>query len=805
MYDNPSIEPPVFGWLIRFEHYDPKDEGRREAVLALGNGMLVARASVIDTRLHAFHYPGTYHAGCYNKLAAIIADHCDHTESLVRLPNWLPLACRMADGTPLSLDHAQPLHYSHQLDMHSGSASRDYVLLDEQGRRTRLRETCFVSMANPHLTALRLQLTPLNWSGDIELLSMLDGDVANTNVRRYADYPNRHLLPCERSVQPDGCMLLQMQTSQSHIKVAQAARTSIDLPHEAESAAEQYMVCQRYRLTLQREQNLTVDKLVAHCSSLDAADLDTAQAALDELRRAPSFSNLRDGHEQAWQELWRRTGIAVCDETIARPLRFHAFHILQTVSPHIATLDAGIPARGWHGEAYHGHIFWDELFVFPFLIFRFPETAKACLMYRYRRLDAARASARRAGYRGAMYPWRSAGDGLEATPAHQKNLLSGAWMEDHTYLQRHVGAAIVYNIWHYVMTTGDEQFLADYGAEMMLDIARFWSSIAVPRDKDGRFQVCGVIGPDEYHNAYPWRNRPGLDNNAYTNVMAAWTLCRALDLRERLPAARWQSLCEGLQIDETELARWDLLSRRMFVPFHDGLINQYEGFEKLQAFDIEMLPTDMRDKRLDWALHAMGRNADEFQITKQADALTLLYLFPKEEVARLFARLGYQCSDECILHTARYYLARTVHRSSLSRVVYAGALAQVAPEMSWEFYQHVLETDLDPLKGESVAEGIHLGAMGGSIDILQRRYLGIEVCADGLSFAPCCPKELCRLRMTIQYRGQRIDVENLPKGLRVFSHVGNRAAITLVREGRHELLQAGAETWIPYRTISHAA
>jgi trehalose/maltose hydrolase-like predicted phosphorylase len=596
-----------------------------------------------------------------------------------------------------------------------------------------------------------------------------------------------------------------MQTSQSHIRIAQAARTSIELPHEAESVAEPYVVCQRFHLTLQREQNLIVKKLVAHCSSLDAADLDPAQAALDELRRAPLFPSLRDAHEQAWRELWRRTGIAVCDETIARPLRFHAFHILQTVSPHIATLDAGIPARGWHGEAYHGHIFWDELFVFPFLIFRFPETAKACLMYRYRRLDAARSAARRAGYRGAMYPWRSASDGREVTPEHQKNLLSGAWMEDHTYLQRHVGAAIVFNIWHYVTSTGDEDFLLDYGAEMMLDIARFWSSIAVPREDSGRFQICGVIGPDEYHNAYPWRDRPGLDNNAYTNVMAAWTLCRALELRERLPASRWQGLCEQLQIEEAELAHWDLLSRRMFVPFHDGIINQYEGFEKLEPFDIEMLPADMRDKRVDWALHAMGRSADEFQITKQADALTLLYLFPKEEVAELFARLGYQCSDECILRTAHYYLARTVHRSSLSRVVYAGALAQVAPDMSWELYKHVLETDLDPLKGESVAEGIHLGAMGGSIDILQRRYLGIQVCANGLSFDPSCPQQLCRLRLTICYRGQYLDVENLPEGLRVFSHADNRSAIELQCHGRHSTLKAGAEMWVPYREAAEVA
>src|SRR5690606_34228393 len=135
--------------------------------------------------------------------------------------------------------------------------------------------------------------------------------------------------------------------------------------------------------------------------------------------------------------------------------------------------DMGVPARGWHGEVYRGHIFWDELFVFPFLNFRFPDLARSLLMYRYRRLDQARHNARNAGYRGAMYPWRSARSGREVTPRHQKNLLSGHWMRDPTWLQRHIGSAVAFNVWHYYLATGDTAFLVDYGAEMMLEIARF--------------------------------------------------------------------------------------------------------------------------------------------------------------------------------------------------------------------------------------------------------------------------------------------------------------------------------------------
>ncbi|HEX2603173.1 MAG TPA: glycoside hydrolase family 65 protein, partial [Oxalicibacterium sp.] len=526
MSANPFTDIPARGWELRFEQYDAGDEGRREVLLALGNGVFVTRAAAIDSRRDETHYPGTYRAGCYNRLATVIADHRDETESLVNLPNWLPLACRLPGEAWLQLDSARIRQYAHWLDMRSGCMHRDYVLQDESGRQTAFRETRIVSMADPHCAALQLELTPLDWSGELEIRSAIDGDVANTNVERYADYASQHLDTFSH-VRQDDCVFVQTCTSQSRITIAQAARIRIDGGMQQAACVETAIAETRslgtlYRIAVKRGTTVVIAKFASLFTSLDGSD-DPRQSALRAVTQA-SFPAWRDAHVRAWGELWRRTGLEVDKEEFARPLRFHAFHILQTASPHLAASDAGIPARGWHGEGYHGHIFWDELFVFPFLISRFPETAKACLMYRYPRLNAAREAAQQAGYRGAMYPWRSAGDGREVTPEHQKNPISGEWMEDHTYLQRHVGAAIVYNIWHYFMATGDDAFLADCGAEMMLDIARFWSSIAVPREeagcRDGRFQICGVIGPDEYHNAYPWRDRPGLDNNAYTNVMA---------------------------------------------------------------------------------------------------------------------------------------------------------------------------------------------------------------------------------------------------------------------------------------------
>ena len=205
------------------------------------------------------------------------------------------------------------------------------------------------------------------------------------------------------------------------------------------------------------------------------------------------------------------------------------FHLLQAVSPNSNGLDVGVPARAWTGEAYQGHIFWDELFIFPPLNHRMPEITRSLLMYRYRRLGEARAAAESAGFRGAMFPWQSGSDGQEQTQQFNLNPRSERWVPDNSYRQRHVGSAIAYNVWQYYQVTGDLAFLSAHGAEMLLEIARFWASIASYDHDTDRYEIRGVMGPDEYHDGYPDRDEPGLDNNAYTNVMAAWVLARALE------------------------------------------------------------------------------------------------------------------------------------------------------------------------------------------------------------------------------------------------------------------------------------
>lgn len=260
------------------------------------------------------------------------------------------------------------------------------------------------------------------------------------------------------------------------------------------------------------------------------------------------------------------------------------FHLLQTLSAHTVELDAGVPARGLHGEGYRGHVFWDELFVFPLLSLRAPALTRGLLSYRWRRLDAAVDAARRAGLAGALFPWQSGSDGREETPAQLFNIRSGRWMADNSRLQRHVSLAVAYNAWHYYQVTADVEFLADQGAELIIEVARLFASLAIHDLETDRYDIAGVMGPDEYHDAYPGATTPGLRNNAYTNVLAAWVCCRALDTVRVLDEHHGGPLWERLGVQPVE--RWDRLSRRLRVPFHDdGIISQFDGYDALAELD----------------------------------------------------------------------------------------------------------------------------------------------------------------------------------------------------------------------------
>ncbi len=478
----PTSDP----WKLVFEGYEPDKQGLRETLCALGNGRFVTRGALPGSHADGRHYPGTYLAGGYNRLASYVGDRVIVNEDLVNLPNWLPVTFRPSGGTWLSIDDVDVLEYRVELDFRSGMLIHSMRVRDRDGRTSKLIERRIVSMAEPTLAATTTTLHAEDWGGPAEVVSVLDGNVRNRGVARYLSLNDHHLqhvsISGDRGVR--NIISLVIETSSSRLRMAMAARTSVtterDVPVHYSRVEYPGLVATDVQLEIEPDETITVEKVVSLRTARDRPSTEPLADARRDIELAHDFESLAAQHALAWQRLWLRSRLELenRDPAASRICNLHLFHLHQTLSEHSIDLDAGVPARGWHGEAYRGHIFWDELFILPFLDYRFPERVRGALLYRYRRLPEARRAAREAGYRGAMYPWQSASSGSEETQTMHLNPKSGRWLPDGSHLQRHINLAIAYNIWHHWLVAEEQELMFRGGAEMLLEIARFWSSIA---------------------------------------------------------------------------------------------------------------------------------------------------------------------------------------------------------------------------------------------------------------------------------------------------------------------------------------
>ncbi|MEU3660166.1 glycosyl hydrolase family 65 protein [Streptomyces sp. NPDC032940] len=734
--------------------YDPAEERLRESLCTLGNGYFATRGALPECAADDVHYPGTYVAGCYNRLTSTVAgDEVRHVENedMVNLPDWLPLCFRVPGGDWLTPDTAPVRDHRQTVHLDSGVLERSTRFPLGEGRVLTVRQLRLVHMADPHLAALRTEFTVEGAATGLDVEAALDGDVTNAGVARYRDLDGRHLTHVHTGEGGDGTVWLRCRTRTSDIRIGMAARTTAPTP--VSPARQHLRVAQRTTLRLEPGRTVTVDKTVALHTSRDPAISDPLQAAVDRVTHAPGFDELLERHRTAWGQLWRRARLEVAGEAGAI-LRLHLFHVLQTLSPHTADLDVGVPARGLHGEAYRGHVFWDELFVLPYLNLHFPEVSRALLRYRHRRLERACAAARAIGRRGALYPWQSGSDGREETQRLHLNPHSGRWLPDHSHLQHHVGSAIAYNVWQYYEASGDAEFLHTKGAETLLQIARFWADSATWDDGLRRHRIRGVVGPDEYHDAYPGAEEPGLDDNAYTNVTASWVLTRALETVRSLPEPRRRELAERTGLDGGELEQWENIARTLHVPFHEGVISQFEGYGDLAELDWAGYRERYGDiRRLDRILEAEDDSVNNYRASKQADVLMLGYLFSPAELRALFERLGYPLDDDTWRRTVDHYLARTSHGSTLSGLVHGWILARARRAEAWAFCQEALEGDVADIQGGTTGEGIHLGAMAGTLDLVQRGLTGLETRAGALWLDPVPLPELSSYEFAVRYQG----------------------------------------------------
>lgn len=747
---------------LTYRDYDPAKERSREALLTVGNGYFGTRGAMEEVSAGRSNYPGTYVAGLYNRLVSQVAGRAVENEDFVNIPNWLPLTFRIDDGEWFDPDKDKITGIVRTLDFSAGILSKTMTVKDHRGRITTIRSRRLASMADPHVAGLEYVIAPENYSALITVRSMLDGTVINDGVERYRQLNRQHLQRKDEGAEGN-LTWLSVETTQSKTEIAEAAKLNIFvngspvhpvIKHETKPA----VVSSELQMPLSPGKELKIEKIISIYTSKPDDTPQPQAAARNSAMAAKSFQKLADESRITWASVWNHIDIELEGDRLSQKLlRLHLYHLMVSFSQHNRNIDASITARGLHGEAYRGHIFWDELFILPFYAMHFPDTARAMLMYRYRRLDKARKYAASHGYKGAMFPWQSGSDGSEQTQVVHLNPVSGEWGDDYSSLQRHVSLAIAYNISIYYTYTGDKAFLRNYGMEIFLEICRFWASKAYKDEKTGRYSIKNVMGPDEFHEAYPGAGEGGLKDNAYTNLMTAWTLMKARSLLNLLTTEEQKTIKEKTGISDDELKHWDEIARNLNLLIRDDIIAQYDGY-----FDLKELDWDQYRKkygnihRMDRLLKAEGKSADEYKVAKQADTLQIFYNLPEKEVTGILKKLGYKLKEDYIGKNLAYYLQRTSHGSTLSKVVHTQLANMIGDEkLSFELFRDALSSDYNDIQGGTTAEGIHAGVMAGTVLVAIQSYAGVDPRSGKIEINPHLPRHWRSIGFNLLFRNNR--------------------------------------------------
>ncbi len=755
-------------WLLVDDGFTLAREHEVESLFAIGNGYVGNRGSLAEgSPLSA---PATFASGVFE-----LSPRPGSVPALFVLPDWAGIRAWIL-GQPLSMDQGAMLEHRRILDLRRGLLWREWRHRDPNGRITRVVGFRFASLADRHLLAQSVVFTPENYSGEVRLETCigLPPDVLSVTppetykARRSATRPN--VLP------------LTLRSPGRDVVVAIAAASQV-VTHGQDAGTRDMditdrRITERFRLEVDIGAEYRMDRLVSIYTSRETTE--PAEAAVAHVNRyfPGGVQRATAAHGTAWDARWRDCEIEIHgDDSIQRAIRFAEYHLISAANPEDDRVSIG--ARALTGEAYKGHVFWDtEIYMVPFFSFTHPRSARALLAYRYHTLDRARERARSFGYRGALYPWESADTGEETTPRFVIAPGGEVIAVRNGDLENHINSDVAYAVWQYWTVTGDEGFLIQAGAEIMLETARLWASRGRVED-DGRYHIRHIIGPDEYHE--------DIDDNAYTNLMAAWNLRRGVETAEtmsRLWPEQWQGLAARIGITDEELITWTHLADVMYTGFNPEtrLFEQFQGY--FQREQIDLAAFEPRTAAMDVILG--HERIQKTNIVKQADVVMAMYLlwdeFPAEVRAANF----------------RYYEPRTGHGSSLSPSIHALMAARLGDiPLSEKYLRQAAEIDLGNNMGNA-AGGVHAAAIGGLWQALVFGFGGVEAHRDGLTINPHPLPYWQRLGFPLHFRGRelRLRIEPDRLGLR-FEDGSEPVRISLT--GGQELLARPHQEYVAAR------
>ena len=619
-----------------------------------------------------------------------------------------------------------------------------------------------VSRSNVHRMGIRLFVTPLNYSGIIEVENIIDGSVIN-----FCDAPRfkvKHTRLLENRTLTDTGAYVEVTTRDRKLCVGTGSFMEAYSEGRAVMKNRSFGAFGETAVEFQdfdAEEGKTVEvvKYASVYTEREVPDYELHCRVRDEIADflADGFETEMNRHMEVYARMWDDANIEIQgDFELDRAVRFTIFHLMSTGSEHDDRVNVG--AKLLSGEEYGGHAFWDtELFMLPFFACVFPDTARNLENYRYHLLDAARANAAKNGYRGAQYPWESADDGTEQCPDWTIEPDGTCYRCYVAVYEHHVTAAVAYGIYNYVKITGDRNFLREKGAEILIETARFWASRCEYNRELDRYEIRRVTGPDEWHEP--------VDNNLYTNYLARWNLGYVLELLkewEKDEAEVCDELKSRLKIGDKELEYWSLVREKMYLPkgTENGLLEQFEGYFNLKDVTIEACDEN------DWPIRPEILKTvpkDQTQIIKQADVVMLLHL------------LGEEFDEETKRKNYAYYEKRTLHGSSLSPSIYSVMGLHVGDESkAYRYLKRAAFIDLTDLQ-KNTREGIHAANAGGVWQTVVFGFAGVSLEEDGvIDIRPHMPKEWKGLSFKLHHRGSRLEIAVSPD---------NRVTVTVLEGG----------------------
>ena len=721
-------------WTLIEPHFDPKQLRARETVFTIGNGYLGTRGSFEEGYPQAL--PATLMRGVYDDAPVI------YTE-LANCPDWLSLVV-IVNGERFRLDRGTILHYERQLDLRHGLLKRSVRWRSPNGETLDLQFERFASLADRPVLGLRCQITPIDFNGTIEVQSSLNGYPENQGFDHWEQLDQGEL---EQGIEQG--IWLQVRTRTSHIELVIAAKIAVigtEASFQAASPPGYHTLTTTFMAAA--GQIISVEKVVTVFTSQETEM--PVQAAQTKLAALSSYALLLEAHQQAWDAVWQHSDIEIeGDRTAQLAVRYNLFQLFISASSHHDRVS--IPAKTLSGFGYRGHIFWDtEIFMLPFFTLTQPAIARNLLTYRYHTLEGARRKAAHRGYQGAMFAWESAATGDEVTPKTSIPTDPYAeavriWVRDR---EIHLSADIAYAVWHYWQATGDDDWLRDYGAEIILDTALFWMSRLEWNPKQDRYELCGVIGADEYHEQ--------VNNNAFTNRMVQWHLEKAVAvydwLQHRFPVGEASqnenhatALAQKLQLTSEHRLSWQAMIAKLYIPYdvETGLIEQFEGFFQLQ--DIDLNDYEPRDRSIQAVLGIDETN--QRQVLKQPDVLMLLYLMRDTQAVT--------DHPDTLQKNWDYYAHRTdsTYGSSLTPAIHAILAANLgAPADAYQQFMRAAMVDLEDNRGNT-EDGIHAASAGGVWQAVVFGFGGIQLKDSGPVATPQLPPTWTRLKFKLHWRG----------------------------------------------------